>query len=148
MITLSTPKLLQKNILLFFSPGIRKINLSLNELKLISKNRNIKDYKEKSENDLITALSEPKTKTTFSENKIKEIKKDFSKLRYGFPKNLSVSEIKKTEKNLLDLKISLSSLKKHYDYDDTEYRGIGETENLFDINLFKRVALNKIENDY
>ena len=46
------------------------------------------------------------------------------------------------------MKISLSSLKKHYDYDDTEYRGIGETENLFDINLFKRVALNKIENDY
>ena len=31
------------------------INLSLNELKLIAKNRNINDYKNKSENDSISA---------------------------------------------------------------------------------------------
>ena len=42
---------------------------------------------------------------------------------------------------------TLSSLKKYYDYDDTEYRGIGEIENLFN-NLFNRVALNKIDKDY
>ena len=63
------------------------VNLSLNELKLISKNRNIKDYKKKSENDLIKILSKPKPKINLSKNKIKSIKKDFSKLRYGFSKS-------------------------------------------------------------
>ena len=57
------------------------INLSLNELKLIAKSRNIKDYKNKSENDLIKILSKPKPKINLSKNKIKEIKKDFKKLR-------------------------------------------------------------------
>ena len=60
------------------------INLSLNELKLIAKSRNIKDYKNKSENDLIKILSEPKPKINLSKDKIKKIKKDFSKLRYRF----------------------------------------------------------------
>ena len=114
------------------------INLSLYELKLIAKNRNIKDHKSKSENDSIKILSEPKPKISLSINKIKEIKKDFNKLRYRFSKskineyrrsfyntknqkNLSTSEIKETEKNLLELEKNLSSLKKYYDYDD---RGI------------------------
>ena len=63
------------------------LNLSLNELKLIAKSRNIKDYKNKSENDLMKILSEPKPKINLSKNKIKEIKKDFSKLRYQFFKS-------------------------------------------------------------
>ena len=49
------------------------INLSLNELKLIVKGRNIKDYKSKSKNYLIKILSEPKPKINLSKNKIKEI---------------------------------------------------------------------------
>ena len=57
------------------------INLSLNELKLIAKSRNIKDYKNKSKNDLIKILSEPKPKINLSKKKIKETKKDFNKLR-------------------------------------------------------------------
>ena len=60
------------------------INLWLNELKLIAKNTNIKDYKNKSENDLIKILRERKLKLNFSKKKIKEIKKDFSELWYGF----------------------------------------------------------------
>ena len=48
-------------------------NLSLNKLKLIAKNRSIKDYKNKSENDLIKILREPKPKINLSKNKIKEI---------------------------------------------------------------------------
>ena len=60
------------------------INLSLKELKLIAKSRDIKDYKDKSEKDLIKILSEPKTKIDLSKNKIKEIKKDFSELRHRF----------------------------------------------------------------
>ena len=63
------------------------MNLSLNELKLIAKTRNIKDYKNKSENDLIKILSEPKPKINLSKKKIKEIKKDFSELRYKFSKS-------------------------------------------------------------
>ena len=47
------------------------INLSLNELKLITKSRNIKDCKNKSENDLINILSGPKPKINLSKNKIK-----------------------------------------------------------------------------
>ena len=38
------------------------INLSLNELKLIVQIRNISDYENKSKEDLIKALSEPKPK--------------------------------------------------------------------------------------
>ena len=62
------------------------INLSLHEIKLIAKSRSIKDYRNKSENDLIQILSEPKPKINLSKKKIKEIKKDFSELRYGFSK--------------------------------------------------------------
>ena len=112
----------------------------------MQKSRNIKDYKNKSENDLIKILSEPKPKINISKKKIKEIKKDLSKLRYGFSKskigdfrrrfyniknqNLSTPEIKQTKKSLLELEFlkillkSLSSLKKYYDYDDTKYWGI------------------------
>ena len=39
------------------------INLSLNELKLIAKSRNIKDYKNKYENDLIKIPNKPKPNT-------------------------------------------------------------------------------------
>ena len=60
------------------------INLYLKKLKLIAKSKDIKDYKEKSEEDLIKILSEPKTKINLSKNKIKEIKKDFSELRHRF----------------------------------------------------------------
>ena len=98
-------------------------NLSLNELKLIAKSRNIKDYLKKSENHLIKILSKPKPKINLSKKKIKEIKKDFSKLRYRFSKskinefrrslynvkkqNLSAPEIKESEKNIFELKKSL-----------------------------------------
>ena len=46
------------------------INLSLNELKLIAKSRDIKDYKVKSEEDLIKILSVPKPKISLSKKKI------------------------------------------------------------------------------
>ena len=38
------------------------INLSLDELRLIAQNRNIRDYENKSEKDLIKALIKPKPK--------------------------------------------------------------------------------------
>ena len=60
------------------------INRLLDELKLVAKNGGIKDYKSKSEEDLIKILSEPKPKISISKKKIKEIKKDFSELRHVF----------------------------------------------------------------
>ena len=107
------------------------INLSLNELMLITKSRSFKDYKNKSEEDLTKIFSEPKPKTNFSKKKIKKVKKDFSELRYGL-KNLFTPEIKETEQNLLQLEKSLSKLKRYYDYDDTQYQGIRDIGNLFD----------------
>ena len=43
------------------------MNLSLNEIKLIAKNRDIKDYEK-------TIFSEPKTKISPSKRRIKDIK--------------------------------------------------------------------------
>ena len=45
-----------------FGSSIIIIFLSLNELKLIAKNRGIRDYENKFEDDLMKILSEPKTK--------------------------------------------------------------------------------------
>ena len=60
------------------------INLSLDELRLIAQIRNISDYENKSEKDLIKALSEPKLKIRINKKKLEEIKKDFYKLKYRF----------------------------------------------------------------
>ena len=45
-----------------FELDITMINLSLNELKLIAKNRGIKGYKSKSKDELTKILSEPEPK--------------------------------------------------------------------------------------
>ena len=45
------------------------LNLSLNKLKLFAKNKGIKDYENKSENDLVKTFSEPKSTTCLSERK-------------------------------------------------------------------------------
>ena len=42
------------------------LNLTLNKLKLVAKSKGIKDYENKSEDNLVKILSEPKTKTSFS----------------------------------------------------------------------------------
>ena len=124
------------------------INLSIDELKLVSKNRGIKDYENKSEEDLIKIHSEPKPKISISKNKIKEIKKKFSELRHMFSKskinkfrkslyeiknhrNLSTPEIRETEKSLIELEKSLHDLKKYHSYDDNEYNKIRSVRRLF-----------------
>ena len=80
------------------------INLSLNELKLIAKSRNLKDYKNKSENDLIKILSEPKPNINLSKKKIKEIKKDFNELKYGFSKS-KINEFRRSVYKIKNQKI-------------------------------------------
>ena len=51
------------------------INLSLDELTLIAQIRNISDYENKSKEDLIKALSEPKRETSKPETKPEQIPK-------------------------------------------------------------------------
>ena len=97
------------------------IDLSLNELKLIAKSRNIKDYKSKSKKDLIKALSETKPKIRINKKKLEDIRKGFNELKYKFSKkevdkyrkafhdiknyrHLSASEIMKVGKNPNELK--------------------------------------------
>ena len=62
------------------------INLSLDELKLVANNSNIQRYENKSEDDLIKILSEPKPKISISKKKLKEIEKGFRELRHKFSK--------------------------------------------------------------
>ena len=106
------------------------INLSFDELRLIAQRRNISDYENKSKEDLIKALSEPKPETPKPEpkpeirvnkRKLKKLRKDFDELRHKFSKKeidryrkafyvaknkkyLSKSEIKKTNKSFNKLK--------------------------------------------
>ena len=75
------------------------INLSFDELRLIAQIRNISDYENKSKEDLIKALSEPKPETPepekqktpkpkpeirVNQKKFKKLRKDFDELRHNF----------------------------------------------------------------
>ena len=60
------------------------MSLSLNELKLVAKSRGKKDYENKSEDELIKVLSEPKPKISLSKMRIKEIRGKFNELRARF----------------------------------------------------------------
>ena len=137
-----------------FEPGMTMINLSLKELKLIAKNRGIRDYENKSEDELIKIFSEPKIEISLSKRRIKEIKEKFNESRYKFlkskindirrnihdiknTKSLSASKTKEIEKNLLELENNLFKPNKYYDYNDTEYKGIRDARNLFNLSIDK-----------
>ena len=76
------------------------INLSLDELRLIAQNRNIRDYENKSKEDLIKALSERKPKIKTDKKSLEEIRKDFNELRHTF----SQKEIDKYRKAFYNIK--------------------------------------------
>ena len=76
------------------------INLSLNELKLIAQYRDISDYQNKSKEDLIKALSKLKPRPGINKKKLKEIRKDFYKLRHKIFKK----EVDKYRKVFYDIK--------------------------------------------
>ena len=127
------------------------LNISLNELKLIARSRHIKGYKSMSKERLLSALNESKSaesEKNLHNTRIKQIRERFNKLRDRFlkpkikeirrnlyeienKKNLFESKMKEIEENLLELEESLSKLKKYYDYDDIESKGIREVQNLF-----------------
>ena len=79
---------------------INMINLSLDELRLIAQNRNIRDYENKSKEDLIKALSERKPKIKTDKKSLEEIRKDFNELRHKF----SQKEIDKYRKAFYNIK--------------------------------------------
>ena len=103
------------------------LNLSLNELRLIAKYRNISDYENKSAKDLIKALTMSRPRLVIKKNKLKEIKEDFYNLRQKFSKkdadkyiklfydiknyrHLSEVEIEEIRKNFNKLEKILKSL--------------------------------------
>ena len=122
------------------------VSLSLRELKLVAKSKGIKDYKNKSEDELIKLLSKPKPKINFSKQRIANIGRKFNELRCRFSKskikqirrNLHEKEnenhftpkIKEIEKFFLEFTKNLVELKKYYDYDNIEYE-----RNLFDLSI-------------
>ena len=125
------------------------INLSLDELRLIAPNRNIRDYENKSEEDLIKALSEPKPKIRINKKKLEEIRKDFNELRHKFSKkeidkyrkafyviknykHLSTSEIEEARKNLIELRKSLRFKKFHGDIDSVDYDDLDNYDDNYD----------------
>ena len=69
----------------------------------------------------------------FLKLKIKEIRESLYKIEKV--KNRSESEIKEIEKNLTELEENLSKTKKYYDYDDSEYRGIRNVRDSFDLSI-------------
>ena len=123
------------------------LNLSLNKLKLIAKSRGIKGYKRLSDDRLWGSFFESESvkesgknfhdtrieKIRFSKSKIKEIRRRFYEIKNK--KNLSKWKIKETETSLFELKNNLFKLKKHFDYDDIEYKGIRDLGNLFKLSI-------------
>ena len=79
------------------------LNLSLNELKLVAKNRGIKGYKSMSKEKLLSVFSEPGSagsEKKFDDKRLKRIRKDFSESRYKFSK----SKINEIKRSLYDIK--------------------------------------------
>ena len=133
--------------------NMRMINLSLDKLKLIAQSRNISNYENKSEKDLVKALSKPKPKPKIkiriNKKKLEEIKNDFNELRHKFSKKeidkyrkafydiknyryLSASEIKEVGKNLNELKKSLRFKKFHGDIDSVDYDDLDNYDDNYD----------------
>ena len=67
-----------------FVNNIKMISLSLNEMKLITKSRGIKDYKNKSKDESKEILSKPKSKINYLKLSIKEIREKFNDSKNRF----------------------------------------------------------------
>ena len=79
------------------SHGVRILNLSVNELKLVAKSRSIKGYKSMTKERLLSAFSElVENKHRFDDERLKKIRKDFNVLRDRFSK----PQIKEIRKNI------------------------------------------------
>ena len=71
------------------------LKLSLDELRLVAKNRGIKGYKSMSEERLLSILSKPKLiKNNVDDERLKKIREDLNKSRYEFFKS-KIEDIRK-----------------------------------------------------
>ena len=105
-----------------------------------------------SDDRLLSALkvseSLKESEKNFSKPRIEKIRKEFNESSHKFSKineirrnlyeienekNLFASKIKETERNLLELEENIFKPKEYYDYDDTEYKGIKNVKDLFDL---------------
>ena len=78
----------------------KRLNLSLNELRLRAEHRNISDYENKSAKDLIKAFRGSRSRFGIKKNSLKEIKEDFYNLRHAFSKK----DADKYRKRFYDIK--------------------------------------------
>ena len=145
------------------------INLSLDELTLIAQNRNIRDYENKSEEDLIKALSERKPKIRINKKKLQEIRNDFNELRHKFSKKevdkyrkdfydiknyrlLSTSEIEEARKNLIEFRKSLRFKEFHGDVDSVDHDNLDDYDDdgFADDDEYRRIGSIRrlFKNDY
>ena len=67
-----------------FVNNIKMISLSLNEMKLITKSRGIKDYKNKSKDESKEILRKPESKINYLKLSIKEIREKFNDSKNRF----------------------------------------------------------------
>ena len=125
-------------------------------IELLAKKRNIKNYKSKSSDRLYNIFK----KQSKNKKRIDDIREELKNPKY----NISKSESKDIKRNLYNIeklrKISLKKtgkyldeldkrilrLDKYHDYDDFEYKGIKDIENLFKISIDKdyyKPKLNK-----
>ena len=117
---------------------IHRINSLLNELRLIADHRNISNYENKSEKDLIKALRGSRSRLGIKKNKLEEIKKDFYNSRLKFSKkdadkyrklfydidnyiHLAEIEIEEARKNFNKLEKSLNFKKPRNNIDTINY---------------------------
>ena len=141
------------------------IKMIHNRKNTCKKKRGVKGCKNMSKDRLLSVLkaseslkeseknfdyTEPKKKN--SKPRIEKTRKEFNESRYKFfkskineirrnlyeienEKNLLAPKIKEIERNLLELEENLFKPKKYYDCDDTEYKGIRDVKDLFDLSI-------------
>ena len=125
-------------------------------IELLAKKRNIKNYKSKSSDRLYNIFKkQSKNKKRIDDireelknpiyNISKSESKDIKRNLYNIEKQRKIS-FKKTSKYLDELDKRILRLDKYHDYDDFEYKGIKDIENLFKISINKdyyKPKLNK-----
>ena len=120
------------------------INLSFNKLKLIAQVRNISDYENKSKEDLIKALGEPKPeipklKTLKIKPKIISSKLKISKLKTPKPKPRP--KIRVNKKKLKKLRQDFDELRHKFDKKEIDrYR-----KAFYDVKNYENLSISKIK---
>ena len=130
---------------------LENLYLSKEELKdiiqLVSKKRNIKNYKSKSSDRLYKIFkkqSKNKTRIDDVRNELKDLtfniskseSKDIKKSFYNIEKR-NIIGLRKTTRYLHELEKKILKLDKYHDYDDYEYKGIKDIKDLFKLSINK-----------